>query len=199
MPLETAIQPTGSAFLWTARSVPGAPCRTLRAMAISICSRGMPRNSMATMYTSRKAPPPCLAARPGKRQALPRPTAEPMEARMNAERDDHLSRDIYFSPIKNSTPKVAHFFHRRNPLRTVSAATTGTVMTMGTVLVDTAVFTVCLTEPSPFDIQPTGTCYDPRKGQVRDGKRQSKGAAHRQAAVSERGCSRRFPQPLSGV
>jgi len=61
---------------------------------------GIPIVIKAIRYTSKKAPPPCFAARFGKRQALPRPTAEPIAASINVALEPHVERlvsDINFT------------------------------------------------------------------------------------------------------
>ena len=55
--------------------------RVMRPSAVSDTMSAYPNVTTSTRYTSRKIPPPYLAARYGKRQMFPRPTAEPATAR----------------------------------------------------------------------------------------------------------------------
>ena len=47
-------------------------------------------------------PPPYFAANPGKRQALPSPTAEPTDAKINVKLDDHCP--LFSDAISTSPP-----------------------------------------------------------------------------------------------
>ena len=54
----------------------------IRPIDVSDMINTYPKDTVKRIYTSRKIPPPYFAARYGKRQILPRPTAEPATARM---------------------------------------------------------------------------------------------------------------------
>ena len=56
------------------------PCCERLPMATSVISSVKPNVTANNMYISRKSPPPSRAARYGKRQILPKPTAEPAAA-----------------------------------------------------------------------------------------------------------------------
>ena len=81
---------------------PGAPSLVFLPIAISIVNKGIPNASIAIVYTSKKAPPPYLAASPGKRHALPRPTAEPMAAKIKVVLEAHSSLTFKLSPHQNN-------------------------------------------------------------------------------------------------
>ena len=62
------------------RNTPTESLRPARPKANSASITGMPNTAIHTMYSNRKAAPPLSAVSAGKRQILPKPTAEPTVA-----------------------------------------------------------------------------------------------------------------------
>src|SRR5699024_12404758 len=79
-------QPTPSVHFARRRKANGGDPLNRCPMEYSKNSNGIPADNSATRYGMIKAPPPFSYAMYGKRQIFPRPTAEPIAARINTQR-----------------------------------------------------------------------------------------------------------------
>lgn len=79
-------------FLWSTPNAFNALIPVLRPIAISVMISVNPRVTTRIRYVRRKMPPPYFAARYGKRQIFPRPTAAAAAARMNPIRFENRFR-----------------------------------------------------------------------------------------------------------